>query len=213
MYGVINGIRKVYYDNGKLEYETPYLYGVINGKRKRYDENGQLECETEYLCGHEIKAVKLNGKIDKNNWFDNKLHFYGKFVDGEIWNANVKVYRSSHNYNELVFEGEYLDGERWDGKGIEYCCGNLVFKGIYSKGEKYGKVWEYYGNNPLNFKFIGEVSAGIRDGFGQEYNKNNRLIFEGIYDYGERKKGKEYDGKGNLIYEGYYENGERKPDY
>ena len=39
------------------------------------------------------------------------------------------------------------------------------------------------------------------------------MIFEGIYDYGERKKGKEYDSKGNLIYEGYYENGERKPDY
>ena len=211
--GEKNGLSQKYYKNGQLENEIPYLNGKISGKKKRYDEEGKLRYEIDYLYGHEMKGVKLNGNIDKNNCFDNKLHFYGTFVDNSIWNANVKVYRSHHNSTELVFEGEYLDGERWDGEGKGYYCGHLAFEGYYLKGKKSGKVYEHYGKNPLNFKYIGRISGGLRDGFGKEYDENNRLIFEGIYDHGERMRGKEYDCKGNLIYEGYYQNGERKSNY
>ena len=50
---------------------------------------------------------------------------------------------------------------------------------------------------------------GERDGEGKEYNYDGKLIFEGEYYKGKKRKGKEYDYDGNLIFEGEYLDGER----
>jgi len=58
--------QKVYYDNGKLWYEIPYLNGKRHGFIKGWYFNGQNWYETQYLSGkiHGLQKVwHENGKV------------------------------------------------------------------------------------------------------------------------------------------------------
>ena len=46
--GTLNGVRKVYYRNGKIAEETTYINGVKEGNYKKYTENGVILEETIY---------------------------------------------------------------------------------------------------------------------------------------------------------------------
>ena len=73
--------------------------------------------------------------------------------------------------------------------------------------EKDGKIWngKIYGNEKNDIFAIKNGKGYIKEYDIEDYSK---LIFEGEYLNGERKKGKEYDIEGNLIFEGEYLNGE-----
>ena len=78
---------------------------------------------------------------------------------------------------------------------------------IYENNTK-GKIYDSYGR----LIYEGELLKGKKNGIGKEYvseGTKSKLIFEGEYLNGERRKGKEYDDyNGKLIFEGEYLNGE-----
>ena len=80
---------------------------------------------------------------------------------------------------------------------------------IYENNTK-GKIYDSYGR----LIYEGELLKGKKNGIGKEYvseGTKSKLIFEGEYLNGERRKGKEYDDyNGKLIFEGEYLNGERR---
>ncbi len=60
------GIARDYYKSGKLWGETPYVNGNINGLRKMYDDNGVLILTDTVFADKEngiIKIFYLNGKL------------------------------------------------------------------------------------------------------------------------------------------------------
>ena len=54
----MNGFGKLYFDNGKLQYEGQYLNGEKNGFGKEYNINGDLIFEGEYLQGKRLEDLK-----------------------------------------------------------------------------------------------------------------------------------------------------------
>ena len=99
------------------------------------------------------------------------------------YNKSIQKESGISIVNYSNFSGKYiLFIEK--GKAEEYDYeGNLVFKGVYSKGK--------------------------RNGQGKEYFCNNKIKFEGEYLNGKKYKGKEFDIYGNLIFEGEYLNGNK----
>ena len=99
---IINGNvkGKVYYGNGKLEFEGEYLNGKKNGKGKEYFDNGKLRFEGYYLNG------KRNGK--GKEYSNGKLIFEGEYLNGKRWNGKEYDYDG-----KLIYEGEYLNGNRF----------------------------------------------------------------------------------------------------
>ena len=84
--GKLNGIRKVYYINGKIAEEATYKNGVKNGTYKKYSDTGIIFEETNYK----------NGQFDGNAVFrnsDNVVVSKGLFKNGKkegIWEFNSK---------------------------------------------------------------------------------------------------------------------------
>ena len=162
-----------------------------------------------------LKLVKYNKNLQ--NIIDigliNYRYFSGRYIVYEEKNIG-KEYDSIHH--NLIFEGEYLNGER-NGQGKEYDLnGNIIFEGEYLNGKRYkSKQGDKVNNNEENpdlnkeiikkeFHYNGSLMCegtylnGKRwNGKGKEYYYDNtgnkidhegRLIFEGEYLYGYRKK-------------------------
>ena len=134
---------------------------------------------------------KKNGKAKEYLFWNCKLHFEGEYFNGKRWNGkeydtvdnniiyeirNGKGFLKEYSMLGPLFEGEYVSGER-NGKGKEYDRGTLMYEGEFLNGKKSGK--------------------------GKEYDNNGKVIFEGEYLYGYRRKGKEYMN-GILEFEGEY---------
>ena len=171
------------YDYANLKYEGEYLNGERNGQGKEYYLYNILKFEGEYLNGKRWKGKGYN--------LDNKVIYEIKDGNGYIFEYN--------NTGQLVFEGEYLNGEK-NGLGGEFINEELVFKGEYKNGKRNGFGKEY--NNGF-IKFEGEYLNGKRHGKGKEYNFIGKLVFEGEYEYGWKRKGKTY-AREKLEYEGEY---------
>lgn len=70
--GKLNGIRKMWYENGTLKYEIPFVNGKVNGVLKKYDINGELYTKINHVDGY------MDGK--SYIWHKNKdqleVHLY-----------------------------------------------------------------------------------------------------------------------------------------
>ena len=66
-------------------------------------------------------------------------------------------------------------------------------------GKRNGKGKEYNRDNKLVYE--GEYLNGERNGKGKEYHKNGKLKFEGEYFNDKKWNGKGYDDNNNIIYE------------
>ena len=106
----------------------------------------------------------------------------------------------------IIYDGEYYKGIRY-GKGKEYNkYGELEYEGDFYI-ERHGKGKEY--NRDGDLRFEGEYANGKRNGKGKAYY-NGKLIYEGEYLNDKRNgKGKEYDEEGRLIFEGIFFYGEK----
>ena len=103
-----------------------------------------------------------------------------------------------------------------DSLGIKGSVANLgPYVEIYAQGEEQDVVRfiDLIRNEPPKRAAILKMDVKEKDGkngYGKEYESNNRLIYEGEYLNGERNgKGKEYDKKGNLIFQGEFIDGKR----
>ena len=206
-----NGIGKLYrLDDNKLIFEGEYKHGKKNGKGKEFYELGYVKFEGEYINGEKIKGKGYNTS--------------GKVIM-EIDDGKGKEY---YNNGKIQFEGEYKNGKRWNGKGYDYngnetfeikdgkgwgneynYYGNLIYKGGFLYGKKYGKGTLYW-NNIIEYE--GEFINDLKNGQGKEYDvfNNRQLIYEGNYLNGKwNGNGKKYNEKGILVYEGGFMKGKR----
>ena len=121
--------------------------------------------------------------------------------------------------NKLIFEGKYLNGSRWDGKVYDN-KNNIIYElkngtGLIKKCDKFLKfeIQDNFKNGKLNGKQkiyydgnLMEENEFINGNLlkGKAYNfYTGELKFEGEYLYGQKRKGKAYI-KGKLEYEGEY---------
>ena len=190
--GLKNGNGKEYFENGEIKFEGEYLNGLRNGKGKEYFENGEIKFEGEYLNGK-----RWNGKIYKYNYKIKECTPLLGFNYFEIKNGKGKI-KDYYDNGEIKFEGEYLNGLK-NGNGKEYykpkdCKTNRCdYANNNNKGklENEGKdLNDDYDDdyNNRNIKYKGEYLNGLRNGKGKVYDRNGKLIFEGEYFKGKRKK-------------------------
>jgi len=230
-----NGIVKEYdsyYDT--LIFKGKYKNGKRNGKGAELRDSGEIIFEGQYKNGKRNgkgKEYHLNQVYIRKN---NPLKFEGEYLNGKMWdgkgydeNKNVlfkikngKGIIQEYDYDVLTFEGEYLNGEK-NGKGKAYYFSKIVFDGEYLNNKKWtGKGYEpntkkdYQLTNGKGFvreydhplRFEGEYLNGEKNGKGiQYYTHSNRIMFEGEFFNGKRKKGKEYNNISEKLYfEGEY---------
>ncbi len=93
----------------------------------------------------------------------------------------------------------------------------MVFEGTFFNGKKWnGKAWEYYYDDRGNYTpvgkliFEGEYLYGCRKK-GKKYFDNKRVEFEGDFLFNMEFNGKKYDYNGNVLYE--LKNGNAKVKY
>ena len=231
--GERNGKGKEYdFYDGKLIFEGEYLNGKRNGTGKEYDYfDGHLIFEGKYLYGR-----RWDGKVydNKNNIYELKngtglIKQYDEFgnlsseknyIKGKI-NGIEKIYSGKKvlyeiecingilikkkEYNKdglLMYEYEYLYEKKIKGK--DYLKGKLEYEGEYLFDRKYnGKGYDENGN------IIYEIING--NGKVKEYDKGERLTFDGEYLNGRRWNGifRKYDLVGTILNEEEYKNGEK----
>lgn len=93
--GKIEGLRKMYYQNGNLSLERNYINSLPDGLDKEYYENGVLKQKGEFVAGKEEgewESYFPNGQV--------KLH--SNYKNGGI-NGTVIKYYSSGKIKEKVF--------------------------------------------------------------------------------------------------------------
>ena len=94
--GKLEGIRKVYYQSGKIAEETQYKLGIKNGYYKKYAENGVLFEESNYVNG------EFNGLAIFRNP-QNIVVSKGMFKNGKksgIWEFNTNGKISKENMDK-----------------------------------------------------------------------------------------------------------------
>ena len=125
---------KEYYENGNLEFETPYKNDKIEGIKKSYDENGNLEIETPYKNDKREGMTKLyysNGKLWEEAPYKNgkvegiaKVYFENGKIMAEMSYLNNLFHGDTRFYTEdgkllaLVKgeNGEIISGKCFDDK-------------------------------------------------------------------------------------------------
>ena len=186
-----DGIGKEYNLKGELLYKGQYHEGERNGKGEEYYLS-HIRYKAEYKDG------KRNGYGEENK---GEHTFKGEFKDGEYWNGKYKEedchYSESEWYPDekryyTILEAEYKDGKIWNASGYI----NIT------KGSGIGTIYDnhtYYKNETLLFK--GMYSDGEKNGKGCEYYENGKIKFEGEYFHDKRWNGQGYDPNGNIVYE------------
>jgi len=193
-----NGKGKEYYENREIKFEGEYLNGLKNGKGIEYYENGEIKFEGEYLNG------KIwSGKIYKYNYKIKKCIPLLGFNYFEIKNGKGRI-KDYYANGEIKFEGQYLNGLK-NGNGKEYykpkdcetnrcdyannnnnICNNKGKLEHEREDLKDDDDDDDYNNR--NIKYKGEYLNGLRNGKGKVYDRNGKLIFEGEYFKGKKRK-------------------------
>ena len=199
--GKMNGEGKKFSEYGRyvfeeyLEYEGNFMNGKKSGYGKEFNPKKDLIYEGEFLND------KRNGQ-GKEYRLD-EIIFEGQFLKGEKWEGFGKEYSYDDN---LIFEGEYKNGKR-NGKGKKYYNNKnnqIKFFGNYLEGKKEGEGINYYQNGKIKFK--GNYSKGGKLN-GKGYYINGELMYE--IKNGEGKI-KIFDEKNRIIFDGEYKNGKRR---
>ena len=138
-----------------------------------------------------------------------KIKFEGELLNG-LKHGEAKEFNI---FKQVVFEGIYIKGERWEGILREYKDFKLNFEEEYingkSKGKRKGMVKEINERDGLIFEC--EYFNGEKNGKAKLYRKDdNRIIYKGEFLNGEKEgKWKEYYESGKLKFEGFYKNGQK----
>ena len=176
-------------------YSGRFIIYGSDGKGKEF--NGFFN---ELIYEGEYKNGERNGK-GKEYWGEDRLEFEGEYKNGKR-NGKGKEYRGSINHDEKrIFEGEYLNNKPISGvsytlKGNKKCN---EYKVNYSNELKNGFFEEYNVDEELIFQ--GEYVNGVKNGKFIEYDEHIGFKFEGIYLNGRKWDGIGYDSLNNIIYE------------
>ncbi len=212
------GLRKVYYENGQLEFEGEYKDGKKVGLWKMYYENGQLKNEVRF------KDDQKEG-LCKSYLENGQLFGEGEYKDGK----KVGLWKVYYENGQLLSEGKYKDDQQ---------------VGLWKEYRENGQLIEEF-NNEVNSKaalqeedqksFSNTSSDKSKTKEVIEYHDNGKLLKKGILDIDEKPHGnfkfwfpsgniqmdgnfihgvnhgsyKEYFENGNLHKEFNYKNGEQ----
>ncbi len=121
----INGIKRMYNAEGKLETETPYKDSLPEGIQKEYYKTGQLYRETPLLKGRPNGLVKEYSK-------SGKIYREMPVINGKATGIVKKYYDNGKLFSEAPFEnGEARMGlKEYNEKGVLLEKPKMLFKGI-----------------------------------------------------------------------------------
>ena len=189
--GKKEGKGKLFYDNGEY-YIGDFLNDKRNGKGIIYHKDDSFK----YIGDFENDKLKGKGEL-----INNKFHYLGDIDDGF---PNGKGSLQINEYN-IFYEGDFVEG-KFEGNGkLIYPNGNYYI-GQFLNGEKHGSgilfssdhtilyegdyaKGEYEGEGKLLIKgadgvdryFVGNFKKGKKNGHGELYEKNGKIIFEGQF--------------------------------
>ncbi len=204
---VREGLTEVFYPNGKIKTQTPFVNGREKGLGYAYDTTGRINTLLTYKAGVLVKEQRINRFDEKGNKSGLWMDFY---KNREKQNEGIYVNDLKHGYWKYYKpDGNLIRIEKWVNgvlikdadevakidirREIDPNTGRVVKMGGYRNGKKEG-VHRTYDDN-------GEVIAS------EVYN-NDILLAEGIYDEQGRRQGlwKYYYVTGELKEQGRYNN-------
>lgn len=195
-----------------------YMMDALN-----QNEHVTFEGETLHGLKHGTGILYYNGaEWYKGSFKENKLEGYGKlyrdgillysgtFADniphgpGTLYYANGSSYTGKfdkgrpngtgtlHANGSIVYSGEWKNG-RMEGLGKLYANGTLVYDGSFSNNQRSGYGIEYSEGKK---RYAGHWKAGVREGDGQLFDNNGKLVFGGTWSSGFRNgSGRSYSSK------------------
>ena len=121
---LLNGERKMYYENGKIQILENYIDGEFDGPYFTYHQNGKVDNEGVYTAG------MMQGKWKR--FYDNgQLREEVLFKDNQENGPFIEYYENG----KLKAEGAYLDGDNEHGELKMYDeTGTLVKKMDCNRG-------------------------------------------------------------------------------
>ncbi|MBC7440093.1 MAG: hypothetical protein H7250_08940 [Flavobacterium sp.] len=192
----IDGVYKVFLNDGKLLFETNYKSGKRNGYRKFYTLSENRIIEGNFING------QITGKIKVIEPENNRYLLY----PNNLKNGIIEYYDISSNlYCEVPFiEGNIIQGEVID---YYYQSKNKRLVRNHKMGKLDGKT-EYF-DEKGNSKCILNYKDGMPIGEHKEFYLTGRIYKEIFYDENGIKIGtwKTYDESGKLSGELHYVNG------
>jgi len=144
---LLAGLKKSYYDNGKLKSELTYKEGVLDGSSKIYFPNGQLAEEGFFKNG------KVEGLVKK--YSDTGVLIGETNYQNGQWSG---VSREHYEDGTLMSESNFTQG-----MGVEkrfYKSGALKEEVNFKNYQLDGTLNRYYEQGPLRYQYIfrnGEV--------------------------------------------------------
>jgi antitoxin component YwqK of YwqJK toxin-antitoxin module len=165
------GFTRVYFPDGKLKMEIPFIKGLEQGYAKEYSEEGNIITLIEYKRGFIIDRLKINRR-DKNNLKQGRWYTF--------WdNGKIKQ------------EGFYRDDKK-DGYFKDYTeNGDLVNVFKYVMDEKQPDATEikkldvtnnYFSSGKI--KSSGTFRDGIPEGIYREYDTTGHIVKSLFYQNG-----------------------------
>jgi len=193
--GLVHGLRTVYYENGKKDYERNYIDGIENGPSIEYYPSGQVRQEVYFKNGREDGTGKIfyeNGQVQailthsngvqQGDYFeytsDGRLKAQYYFVNGEA-SYSPEFIELSNEAFELSRQFKNEEAIKLYDKAIE--LNPTVAQAYFNRGACKGN----------NFDFEGAI---------QDYDKAIELNPEYMEAYGNRGNAKinVFTSKGNL---------------
>ncbi len=117
----VDSLKQVYYNNGKLCYQIPYLNGKQNGWKEQYHENGAIWTKELKINGKTVDGYNVvyweNGRIYQAGYFKNG-HQVGKWYCYSTDGSPFKIYvynRKGDWIKQKVWNGER---KRWGKSGL-----------------------------------------------------------------------------------------------
>ena len=197
---MFHGVGKLYNNNGLIQYSGNFKRNKRHGKGKLYNQNGKLILEGEwkydkfiYPPTEEYQSFYRNGLLKYKGEVNLKKKYHGY---GSLFN----------NDGTILYKGQFVNGKKC-GFGSFYHNNEILYDGNW-KNNKFNGFGVLYRSNisPIVLLYKGEFKNGKCHGFGRQFFRNGNVIFEGIFENSEIKKGKKYDATGKLLYHGNFVN-------
>jgi antitoxin component YwqK of YwqJK toxin-antitoxin module len=215
------GIWKTFYKNGKLKVEERYKNDLLNGYRKEYNVNGKLEKAVLYVNGEiqdneeniadfdigntyyddgTVKSTTIYNKAGKKDGVSTSYDSDGKITATEIYKNGVLLskgvideeglYQGMWEFyylnGNIRSKGEYKDGNKFGKWKYYFTSGKLEQEGAYDQNGKFSGEWKWYYENG-NLLRREEYRRGIEDGNFEEYTSSGEIITKGEYFDGEKE--------------------------
>jgi antitoxin component YwqK of YwqJK toxin-antitoxin module len=181
--GVVTGVYKTYYQNGKLSETGEYNKdGEKNGVWKNYTEDNILTSEEMYNKG-------------KNSGITRNYDYKGILMEEFIYkNDMLQEYKAYSKDGKVIYQNKKAEKNNYD-VALYYPNGNIKKEGHIKNGELDGK-WRFYNINGFITRESNYVN-GNDEGKSYTYHENGKVKSETAY----------VKGKKNGYYKLYYKNG------